>query len=214
MSKDGIKVKALVLDAAESGEHDKTAMLYTAELGKLRAKFRGVRKAGAKFAPYAQVFAFNEYILSERGGNYVVTGCTAIEPFYGLAENEGKYFCAAFILGALNCAAPELEPDGRLFLSAVKAMAALETSQTGILGIAAKFLADTLACSGIVLDIPYASPMTQRTVAALPAAGYERLPGCSKAVGRAAFKCLCAVFSDNFYPLAESSVKLLLAAEV
>ena len=69
-SMEGIKVNALMLRAADYGENDKILTLLTAELGKISAGIKGVKKAGAKLKFAAQPFCFAEYILSKRGERY------------------------------------------------------------------------------------------------------------------------------------------------
>ena len=47
-SMEGIKVNALMLRAADYGENDKILTLLTAELGKISAGIKGVKKGGGK----------------------------------------------------------------------------------------------------------------------------------------------------------------------
>ena len=45
---EGIKVNAVMLRSADYGENDKMLTLLTAELGKISAGIKGVKKAGAR----------------------------------------------------------------------------------------------------------------------------------------------------------------------
>ena len=89
------KVNALMLRAVDYNENDKILTLLTAELGKISAGIKGVKKAGAKLKFAAQPFCFAEYILAKRGDKYTVIGCSETESFYDLRTDINKFYAAS-----------------------------------------------------------------------------------------------------------------------
>ena len=89
------KVNALMLRAVDYNENDKILTLLTAELGKITAGIKGVKKAGAKLKFAAQPFCFAEYMLTKRGDKYTVIGCSETESFYDLRTDIMKFYAAS-----------------------------------------------------------------------------------------------------------------------
>jgi len=87
-----------LIKATDYGENDKLARLFTLQKGVISAKIRGVKKKGAKLKFAAQPFCFGEYSLAERGGYYTVTGCDAIESFFGIVTQPQKYAYGCLML--------------------------------------------------------------------------------------------------------------------
>ena len=89
------KVNALMLRAVDYNENDKILTLLTAEIGKITAGIKGVKKAGAKLKFAAQPFCFAEYVLAKRGDKYTVIGCSETESFYELRTDIMKFYAAS-----------------------------------------------------------------------------------------------------------------------
>ncbi len=96
------KTDALLLRAVDYGENDKIVTLLTADLGKIGAGVKGVKKAGAKLRFAAQPFCFAEYVLAERGGRYTATGASLYDGFYSVTESVETYYAAAAVCEACD----------------------------------------------------------------------------------------------------------------
>ena len=86
----------IVLKQEDRGEADKLITLLTPD-GVITAVMRGVKKTKAKLKFGALPFAFMEYTLSVKGGNYTVTGCTQIEDLSAVTASLEIYYSASFI---------------------------------------------------------------------------------------------------------------------
>ena len=96
------RLTAILLRATDAKENDKKVRLFTVEEGIITATMRGVKKATAKLKFAAQPFAFCEYELSEKNGNYTVTGANVIEDTYGICESIEKFSAASVVAGPLD----------------------------------------------------------------------------------------------------------------
>ena len=117
-----IKVNALMLRAVDYRENDKILTLLTAEMGRITAGIKGVKKANAKLRFAAQPFCFAEYILAERGGRYTVTQASECESFYELRCDVDKYYAACAVCeGAINLT-EEGDESREIFALCIKAL--------------------------------------------------------------------------------------------
>ena len=123
---DGIKVRGLVVGSKVFSEADKLVSLCTIENGKITAKLKGCRKAGAKLRYAAALFLFADFVLCERSGYYLITECNAIESFPEFSSDIEKFYKAAAIIEFLDKSTGEAEdivPSTLLALKALKKVA-------------------------------------------------------------------------------------------
>lgn len=147
-----IKVNAVVLRAADYNENDKILTLLTAELGKISAGIKGVKKAGAKLRFAAQPFCFAEFILTRRGDKYTVINASEQESFYDLRTDICRFYAASAAIEAANALTYEGDENAPVFYELVKTLSSMcEGSESQSL---IKFLTFALRQSGygIALD--------------------------------------------------------------
>ena len=119
---DNIKVNALMIRATDYGENDKILTLLSAELGKITAGIKGVKKAGAKLKFAAQPFCFAEYILAERGGRYTVTQASECESLYELRCDVSKLYAASSVCEVAAALSYDGDDASHIFYAAVHAL--------------------------------------------------------------------------------------------
>ncbi len=148
---EGIRVNALMLRAADYGENDKILTLLSAELGKITAGIKGVKKAGAKLKFAAQPFCFAEYILSARGERYTVTNASEIESFYDIRTDINKFYAASAVCEAASSLTFGGAEDNAVFTLAVQALSNICNSDECPALI--KFLISALSASGYTVGL-------------------------------------------------------------
>ncbi|HEY8389588.1 MAG TPA: DNA repair protein RecO [Clostridia bacterium] len=149
---DNIKLTGLVLNTKDYKENDKTANIFTLERGKLSSVFRGVKKPSAKMKMAAQPFCFGEFILIERGNNYITANCTLTESFYDLAYDVDRFLAGCVVLEIIDMATQEGQPNERLFIESLKALKELTYGDTNANVIAVKFIIRTLELIGYKMN--------------------------------------------------------------
>ncbi len=148
---DGIKVNALMLRAVDYGENDKILTLLSAELGKISAGIKGVKKAGAKLRFAAQPFCFAEYVLTKRGERYTVTQASETESFYDIRTDINKFYAASAVCEGANSLTFGGAEDERLFTLAVQALSNICNSDESYALI--KFFLAALSVSGYTVGL-------------------------------------------------------------
>ena len=66
------KIKGIVIKSIDYKDSDKIVTIFSAELGIIHARARGVKKLKAKLAFATQPFAFCEFMLIAKGGFYSI----------------------------------------------------------------------------------------------------------------------------------------------
>src|SRR5919204_402317 len=89
---------AIVLRQRKLGDADKILTLYTANLGKIEAVAKGVRKARSRLAGHVEPLSQATFLLAKGKTLDVVTQVQTIEPFQALRDDldrlsRGLYAC-------------------------------------------------------------------------------------------------------------------------
>lgn len=141
--------KALVLDAEDVGELDKSIYLYTKELGKVIARAKSIRKITSKLAAHLQPFSFVRIRLVEKNGFQIVDA---------LAVSRIKISQPALaILQFIKEMTLELQPDKNLWFLIKKTFQDLKDNKRisykpllEVLGFAPKFARCNVCASKVV----------------------------------------------------------------
>ena len=144
----------IVLKQEDRGEADKLITLLTPN-GVITAVMRGVKKTKAKLKFGALPFAFMEYTLSGKHGNYTVTGCTQIEDLSAVTANLEVYYCASFIS---EIAIKVVDSDNETFLELLKTIKAMLYENAHPLASAIHFCQFAIHNSGYGYD--YRQPVS------------------------------------------------------
>ena len=73
-----IKTKGIVIKAQDYKDSDRIITIFSAELGLISARVRGVKKDKAKLAFATQPFALIEFMLVKSGNFYTCINATSI----------------------------------------------------------------------------------------------------------------------------------------
>ena len=91
-----LRIKGIVVNSSDFKDSDKIVTIFSAELGIIKARARGVKKPKAKLAFAAQPFAFCEFMLISKGGFYSIINASSIDQFFDITADFDKYiFCLA-----------------------------------------------------------------------------------------------------------------------
>lgn len=150
---DEIKVKGIVIKAKDYKDSDKIVTIFSAELGLIHARVRGVKKAKAKLTFAVQPFAFIEFMLSKKGDFYTVINATSIDQFFNITLDFDNYI---FMLGCLEvCEKTVKENDiyNRLFLLLLNSLKSVCYEQVNSMNVFIKFIIEALRLLGFNLEL-------------------------------------------------------------
>lgn len=110
-----LKIKGIVVNAAQWGDNDKMLTVLTRETGVISVAAKGVKSLRNKNSQAVQPLCYSDFVLSSRGDVYSLVSADIIESFYALREDVvslayGVYFAqlAAFTVGRNNAAGDEV----------------------------------------------------------------------------------------------------------
>jgi DNA repair protein RecO (recombination protein O) len=109
------KYTAVILASRDIGEFDRLYILYTKEIGLVKAIGRGVRKQTAKLAGHLEPGTLSEVYIARSRGMGQITSAITIENFENIRKNFGKLDEMLKILGFFARGFAEEEKDEKIF---------------------------------------------------------------------------------------------------
>lgn len=116
------KLNGIVLGGVSYGDNDKILNIFTLEKGKVSARIKGVKKAGAKLKFAAEPFCFAEFVFLVSGDKRTVKTASLIESFYPVREDIVKFFCASTVLEFIKKFFRENITDSEMFVLVLNAL--------------------------------------------------------------------------------------------
>ena len=113
---DEIKTKGIVIKSTDFKDSDKIVTIFSAELGVIKARARGVKKDKAKLAFAVQPFAFVEFVLNAKGGFYTIINATSIDQFFNVTLDFDNFIFMMACLEVCEKTAKENDFNQDLFL--------------------------------------------------------------------------------------------------
>ncbi len=148
-----LKIKAIATRAVPYNESDMIVTLVGVECGKITATAKGCLKPKAKLRYSAEPMNFGDYVLTGRGGRYVITECSQIESFSTITRDIEKYYAASLVLEVLTKLSVEPQPE--LFLCALKTLNNLAFTEQEADEVVTDFLLEVLKNCGNELDFDH-----------------------------------------------------------
>ena len=148
-----IKTKGIIIKATDFKDSDKLVTIFSAELGLIRARVRGVKKAGAKLAFAVQPFAFVEFLLIKNKDFYTVINATSIDQFFNITLDFDNYI---FMLGCLEVCEKtvrENDPHDELFLLLINSLKCVCYGDVPSMYVFIKFMLEALKILGFNLEL-------------------------------------------------------------
>jgi len=129
------KTPAIVLRSRKIGDTDKVLTLYAANLGKIEAVAKGVRKAKSRLAGHVEPMTHATFMLAKGKSLDVVTQVETIEPFAALRDDLDRLSRAVYVCELLDrFVEPHADNFGlyRLLLATLRRIAEREDVDTPV----------------------------------------------------------------------------------
>lgn len=150
-----LKATAIVTRAVPYNESDMIVTLVGVEMGVITALARGCLKPKAKLRYAAEPMNFGNYVLSGKGGRYIITQCSQIESFLKITCDIEKYYAAALTLEVLQKMSKEPQPE--LFVHSLKTLNKLAYTDLEADWVVTDFILGVLEIGGNKLDFEHCS---------------------------------------------------------
>lgn len=168
-----IKTKGIIIKSKDYKDSDKIVTIFSADLGLISARVRGVKKATAKLSFAVQPFALCEFMLIKSGDFYTCINATSIDQFYNITNDFDSYI---FMLGCLEVCSKtvkENSPEPELFLFLVKALKAVCYEGLNSMYVFIKFMLNSLKYLGFELKVDSCSACNNMLGSNLYAFSYD-----------------------------------------
>ncbi len=152
-----IKVKGIVVKATDFKDSDKLVTIFSAELGLIKARARGVKKDKAKLAFAVQPFAFVEFILTERNGFYTVINATSVDQFFDVTLDFDNYIFMMACLEVVEKTVKENDVQQELFLLLLNSLKQVCYDKTPANLVFVKFMLNSLKILGFAVELEHCS---------------------------------------------------------
>lgn len=151
MSRETLVTEGLVLARRPYGEYDLIATIYTESLGKVRARFIGVRRPKGKLKALAEPMVHAEFRLYSRPASEWVTatGGRIVDSFPGIRADLERTFQGLRLCELLQRLVPDRSPNPRKLALATSFLGAIQ--RTGSPWLAGAFGLRLLESAGFGL---------------------------------------------------------------
>ncbi len=124
-----IRAEGIVIRSYDYGEGHRIVLIYTKDMGKIRASARGSRKIRSKFASFLEPLTGNRFMLYRRGDNpvYTLTGVEVFNPYSALREDMRRFGYGSLMLEIVDILCCDEDPDIELYFLLLEALTDLET---------------------------------------------------------------------------------------
>lgn len=109
------RVEALVISHAEFGEADRLLVLYTREMGKIRALAKGIRKVHSRKAGHLEPFTRVDVLVAKGASFWIVSQAETVKEYSRIKEDLVKTGLAAYALELLERFTLEEEANASLY---------------------------------------------------------------------------------------------------
>lgn len=125
------KYTGIILSKFDVGEADRLYVIYTREIGKIRAKAVGVRKPGAKLAASLENFTLSDITVVKKQGIGKITGSIVENSFPNIKNNLDALAAVFEALKIFDRLISQEEKDEKVFALLLEFLEALDAIKNG-----------------------------------------------------------------------------------
>ena len=148
-----IKLKGVVIKAVDYKDSDKIITIFSAEMGLINARVRGVKKSKAKLAFAVQPFAFVEFMLLKSGNFYTCINASSIDQFFNLTLDFDNYIFMLACLEVCSKTIKENNPEPELFIMLLNSLNLVCYSGVNSMYVFIKFMLEMMKILGFEMTI-------------------------------------------------------------
>ncbi len=148
-----LTTQGIVLRAIDYGEKDKIITIFTADMGRVSAILKGVRKLTSRLKYASQPFCYADFKLSGRSELMTVCGASEITNFFDITQSYAKMVCGSAILEMVDNASTLGESDPILFEAMRRSLGLLANSDINPDLILMRFAIGLFKVSGYALNL-------------------------------------------------------------
>ena len=128
MNTKSIVTQAICLSSSDYQDYDRLVKLFSVDYGIITARFKSVKKSGAKLKMSSEVFCLAEYTLIRKGDNtdfYQVIGANIIDSFFESTKRYEQFTMSNALLEMTLKSLPEKTPLAKIYINLLKSLKAI-----------------------------------------------------------------------------------------
>lgn len=147
-----IKTKGIVIKSRDFKDSDKIVTIFSADLGLISTRVRGVKKDKAKLAFAVQPFALVEFLLIKNHDFYTCINASSIDQFFNITLDFDNYIFMLACLEVCSKTVKENSPEPELFLFLVNSLNAVCYGGLSSMYVFIKFMLMSLYILGFKIE--------------------------------------------------------------
>jgi len=124
-----LKTQAIILRSFEDGEADRTVIILTPEVGKLKARVRGARKINSRLGGHTDLLNLTNLNVGLGNHSNVITAADSLNSFVNLKSNLERLAIAIYLAELMNALIPEGVPHRSIFYLLLNALEELNKNK-------------------------------------------------------------------------------------
>ena len=124
-----LKTQAIILRSFEDGEADRTVIILTPEVGKLKARVRGARKINSRLGGHTDLLNLTNLNVGLGNHSNVITAADSLNSFVNLKSNLERLAIAIYLAELVNALIPEGVPHRSIFFLLLNALEELNKNK-------------------------------------------------------------------------------------
>ncbi len=148
-----LSVKGITISSYPHKEKDRAVILFSDELGKIKANMRSVRSGSSKRSGLSDEFLYEKILLYQKNNWFTVTDVTLLDAFVKAKSNIDNYKVFSYIRELVILLTPFEQPDTQIFdliLDTIKMLELIDAPDT----ILASFILHFLKYIGFPVKMP------------------------------------------------------------
>jgi len=148
-----LTTQGIVLKAIDYGEKDKIITIFTAEMGRVSAILKGVRRITSRLKYASQPFCYADFKLAGRSELMTVCGASEITNYFDITQSYAKMVCGSAILEMVDNASTLGQADPVLFEALRRSLGLLAESDLNPDLILMRFAIGLFKVSGYAMNL-------------------------------------------------------------
>ncbi len=147
--------KGIVVKSTDYKDSDKLVTIFSADLGLIHARSRGVKKNNAKLSFASQTFAFVEFVLIESGSFFTIKNATSIDQFFQITSDFDNYVLMLASLELVEKTVKENDVQPKLFLLLLNSFKLVCYENVSAMVVFIKFMLGAMELLGFKIELDH-----------------------------------------------------------
>lgn len=148
-----IPIKGITIAVHPYKEKDRIIVLFSDELGKIKASMRSVRSLNSKRSGLSDEFLYEKILIYQKGNRFTITDVDLLDAFVEARSKIENYKVLLYVKELVILLVPYEQPDHRIFNLILDTLRTLDTTKNAY-ALLISFILHLLKYAGIPIKLP------------------------------------------------------------